>query len=74
MSIEIGGNSCVAPSTAATMPSGTSHSGCICTPLFCGEAASSYWYTCERAGHSTSVPGRESTRIASWFAIVPDGT
>ena len=56
------------------VPSGTSQSGCICTPLFWGEAATSYWYTCERAGHSTSVPGRESTRIASWFAIVPDGT
>ncbi len=34
----------------------------------------SYRNTCARAAHSTSVPGRASTRSASWFAIVPDGT
>src|SRR6185369_15940971 len=27
-----------------------------------------------RSGHSTSVPRVASTRIASWFAIVPEGT
>src|SRR4051812_2795846 len=73
VSIEIGGNSYCAPSHAVTMPSGTSHNGCSCTPLFCAVAASSYWYTCERDGHSASVPGRAITRNASWFAIVPDG-
>src|SRR4051794_41569453 len=28
---------------------------------------------CDRDGHNTSVPGRDITRNAIWFAIVPDG-
>ena len=73
------GRWCAAPANATATASGaivpsSSGNGCSCTPLFIGAAAASYRYTWARAGHRTSVPGVLATRIASWFAIVPDGT
>ncbi len=64
----------VSSTVPASRSPSSSGNGCSCTAEFHAAAAASYRNTCARAAHSTSVPGRASTRSASWFAIVPDGT